>query len=96
MMQQNFRFLSYLQESNHPNICKYIGHSDLSLSAKYSLFMILEWVEYGTLQEYLKENDITRKVFCEISKGIVNGMIFIHVKLLIYHNYFIVEQCDSL
>ena len=75
--------IEVLKKVEHPNIVKYYNF----LKEDNYIFIIMEFLEGGTLREYIKENsnNITEDISREIIKQIFNALSYLHYSCDVCH-----------
>ena len=67
---------------NHQNILKFIATQNHEEGNQTQLWIITEYIEKGSLSDFLKRNTITWDNLCFMAEGMASGMAYLHAEIL--------------
>ena len=66
---------------NHENILKFIAAQSHDEGSQTQLWLITEYIEKGSLSDFLKQNTITWDNLCHMAEGMALGMAYLHAEI---------------
>jgi serine/threonine protein kinase len=71
-----------LKTLNHDNIIKYID----SFDENDKTYIIMEYMNGGTLADYLSSNSLSNSQICKFTKQIFQGLFYLHSKYIVHRD----------
>jgi len=81
-MRKNFQEIRFLKYCHHPNIVEYIR----SYLVKDEVWLVLEYMQGGTLSQAVKAHDFEEPEIAYIAKNVLAGVSFLHKNFLAHRD----------